>query len=333
MDINYTPLRELTRKLIRFEYDNKNILQPLWHYTSANGFQGIVKNNKTLLFRFTRSDCLNDTSEGSYIDDLFQETGLKMFHDRQISEEYYDIIKECKTDTKKFMSFPVPPSEGCEGKSIACSPDCDAFICCFSLSKDSLDMWRYYSKNDGGYALKCVPLIFEKQKYPDSFKYNENEFFGSLYGFRVVYEKALQTSMVTDILKNCYDAYLIGVPNEDTDAKNVRAIINLFLEQYQFIFKHPCFSTEDEYRFVYFRPKQQLDNLKSKMYDVKYANRKGVIVPYIEIPIENANAYLREVMISPLITDRFAVETAQDYLKSCGFDKCKVTASTLPVRE
>lgn len=48
---------------------------PLWHYTSADGLVGIIRDDPTehgrLHFWFTRSDCLNDTSEGTHIMDLY----------------------------------------------------------------------------------------------------------------------------------------------------------------------------------------------------------------------------------------------------------------------
>ena len=49
----------------------------LWHYTSADGLLGILRNEKSehgkLHFWFTRSDCLNDTSEGTHILFLFRQ--------------------------------------------------------------------------------------------------------------------------------------------------------------------------------------------------------------------------------------------------------------------
>lgn len=332
MDINYSPLRQLIREQIKEKYDREQNWGPLWHYTNVSGFRGIINRDGKLVFWFTRCDLLNDTSEGKYIEGLFQMIIEKMLKEEQISQEFYNVIKDCKADTKRYISYAIPPREGYAGESVLENTECEAFICCFSLASDSLDMWRYYSKNDGGYSLKIAPMVFDSHKRVLPFRANEDKYFNNLYGYSVEYDIDKQSANITDIVRRCYEAYSKGVPDRKNDDKNARAIICDFLQEYQFVYKHPCFSSENEYRFVYFRPKKRPAKMTQKMYDIKYRDRNGILVPYIEIEVENAQQYLEEVMLSPMISERVAKDTAEEFLVECGFNG-KVSLSKLPVRE
>lgn len=332
MDINYNPLRQLIREQIQSDNNQQYNWNPIWHYTTANGFKGIIHSGGKLVFWFTRSDCLNDTSEGSYIDGLYQEIIRNMLHSKEISNEFYNIIKVCKTDPRRSFLYSVPPKNGCTQMTVLDCAECETYICCFSLASDLLDMWRYYSKNDGGYALKFAPMIFEKQTKFPTLQLDDSEFFNYIRGYTVIYDKSTQSYNISNFVGKCYEAYMKCTSDDKNNDRNVQALINKFLEEHQFKYKHPCFLSEQEFRFVYFRPKKRPEQMKQKLYEIKYRSRNGILIPYIEIPVESANEYLEQVMLSPMINDSFAIETAKDYLRTCGFKKCEVTSSALPVR-
>ena len=64
----------------------------LWHYTSADGLLGIIRNEPNeigkLHFWFTRSDCLNDTSEGTHILLLFREVCSELIQKNIITQSF-----------------------------------------------------------------------------------------------------------------------------------------------------------------------------------------------------------------------------------------------------
>jgi len=57
-----------------------------------------------------------------------------------------------------------------------------------------------------------------------------------------------------------------------------------------------------------------------------------VIVPYIELEIENGMNFLEEVQISPYINSDYALATTHEYMELCGY-LGKTSKSLLPVRE
>jgi hypothetical protein len=87
----------------------------LWHYTSADGLLGIVRNEQSehgkLHFWFTRSDCLNDTSEGTHILLLFRQVCSDLLQENTITQSFYDAIKNAEIPNHQFVNFPVPSCE------------------------------------------------------------------------------------------------------------------------------------------------------------------------------------------------------------------------------
>ena len=150
---------------------------PLWHYTSVDGLMGIIRNEKTehgkMHFWFTRSDCLNDTSEGEHILNLFKEVCSALLNEKEINQSFYECIKDATIPNSQFINFPVPADDDITHASFIDCPPCHAYICSFSLREDSLDMWRYYSKGNGGYGLKCYPFLFDKLKDYEFSDYDE----------------------------------------------------------------------------------------------------------------------------------------------------------------
>ena len=102
------------------------------------------------------------------------------------------------------------------------------------------------------------------------------------------------------------------------------------LQSFQFRFKHECFASEHEYRFVNYRPTVKPEHLKNPLPEVQYRNQNGVVVPYINITVEKA--HILEVMISPLVENQFCKATTENLLHSRGFTQCNVSKSKLPTR-
>ena len=48
-------------------------------------------------------------------------------------------------------------------------------------------MWRYYSKGNGGYGLKCFSFLFEKYKEYEYSDYQEDAMFSLIRSYRVIY--------------------------------------------------------------------------------------------------------------------------------------------------
>lgn len=308
---------------------------PLWHYTSGNGLMGIIRNDTRehgkMHFWFTRSDCLNDPSEGKHIKDLYQSVCEALKQEGKIDNSFFDLIKDLEASNHQFINFPVPsPDEHTHAGVLDCVA-CDAFICCFSLKENSLDMWRYYSKGDGGYGLKCAPFLFDKYKEYEYSDYEKDAVFSMIRAYKVIYQDIEKQAILREIILDTYSAYQNETSPEAKKIKDTQGFIRYALKVFQFQFKHECYATEQEYRFVFYRPYSKPQMLENELPPVKFRSQNGVIVPYIDIVVENGDSYLSEVLISPYIESDFALATTHEYLDRCGFS-CTTKRSILPVR-
>ena len=308
----------------------------LWHYTSADGLMGIIRNEAkehgNLHFWFTRSDCLNDTSEGNHILNLFQNVCSELLRQKTISDSFYDAIHSAEIPDSQFINFPLPPREDSVQMSILDCVPCHAFICSFSLKEDSLDMWRYYSKGNGGYGLKLHSKIFENNKKYGYADYQKDATFSLIQSYKVIYDDSEKRKILTEIIVDTFSAYQNSDQPETDKTKDSKGFIQYALKNLQFQFKHECYASENEYRFVFYLPDKKPERMENKMPDVKYRVQNGMPVPYIDLPVENGCSKLMEVLISPFIENHSAEATTKDYLTQCGFT-CEVRKSELPVRK
>ena len=316
--------------------ENNTPFLELWHYTSADGLLGIIKNEQTeygkLHFWFTRSDCLNDTSEGTNIMFLFRQVCSELFQENEISQSFFDAIKNAEIPNHQFVNFPIPAREKFTHESVLDCVPCHAYICSFSLKEDSLDMWRYYSKGNGGYGLKCYSLLFDKHKKFEHSDYEENAIFSLIRSYKVIYSDEEKKQILKRIIVDTFSAYKNSNQAENKKFQEAKSFIQYTLKIFQFQFKHECYSSEQEYRFVFYLPYSKPKLLENKMPNVKYRTQGGIPIPYIDIVVEKGSSYLKEVLISPFIENESVLATTSDYLVQCGFN-CTTRKSTLPARK
>lgn len=333
-DNNIFTFRDLNNK---YHFGEKGFaFFPLWHYTSTNGLVGIIRDDPAehgkLHFWFTRSDCLNDTSEGAHIIDSYQQVCNDLLKQGDISREFFDCIKHCEISSHQFINFPLPMSDDGVHNSMLDYVPCHAYICSFSLKEDSLDMWRYYSKGNGGYGLKLTPFIFDYYKEYEYSEYDENAIFIKICSYKVIYDDSEKIEMLNRIILDTFIAYQNENIAEQEKANNAKHFIQFVLKNFQFQFKHPCFASEQEYRFVVYLPYSKPRNLKNELPAIKHRVQNGIVVPYIDLVVENGTSHLSDVLISPYIENQNVLVTTSDYLSHCGFN-CKTKLSQLPVRE
>lgn len=316
--------------------DNTSRLLSLWHYTSSDGLMGIIRNDpnehKKLHFWFTRSDCLNDPSEGKHILDMFQQTCSELLEKKVITQSFYEIIKSWEIPDDEFINFPIPSCNDYVHESVLRCVPCDAYICSFSLKEDSLEMWRYYSKGNGGYGLKCWSLLFEKYKKYEYSDYDKDATYISIRSYKVIYKDEEKKQILNSIITDTFSAYINSCESEDEKTLNAKHFIQYMLKTLQFQFKHECYSSEQEYRFVAFVPRKKPEELSNKLPEVKYRAQTGVLIPYIDIGVEKGNSYLEELLVSPFIKNERVLDTTKNYLFQCGYN-INVNKSQLPVRE
>ena len=268
--MNFT--KEFSNFCDSFELQYDKSPSHIYHYTSPVGAMGIIQNNT---LRFTDRNYLNDYSEGMYTLDLC----LENLNDLTGEGKFRDYIRRSLEERKK-------------------NPNGDEFYiyqCSFSIDKDSLCLWNYYTKNNG---IKGYNLKFNREKVEDDIIRPEIRNTTEklpLYSGKVIYNKDEQIEILKNII-NKFQNYL-----EEKDFKRYEEfaapwIIDRIFLQGAF-FKKPCFKVEEEYRIAI---NQHIGkdgiSIKSKR---KFMEKNGIFIPYVDLPF-NTDA-VEGIIISPTL--------------------------------
>jgi len=286
-------------------------INQMYHYTTPEGLINILKQNEIFLW-FTKYDCLNDTSEGIEMMTHYQAACNQLKKEQSMDDKtklFYDYILNIKPSNKQMIHFQLGPN--LTGTKWL---ECDAYICCFSEEHNSLDLWRYYSKNKHyeGYSIGFKYDIFENYCKIKNKKYKFEK-------IRVIYDNFKKEAYYKKIINKCYELYESGIL-----LRKIGYILVDVLSKTQLIFKHECFASEKEIRAILYVPKENSD------YDIKYRTKNGFIIPYIEEKFDKK--HLSDITIGPLINDEIAKNNLEQYLNSNGYKKIEVKNSKLPIR-
>ena len=229
----------------------------IYHYTSPAGFSSIIDKNQ---LRFTDRFYLNDKSEGIYVLKLCVEN-IDTFS--FLTEGFKKaFLKNCKKRIHK--------------------PQRDRFFvyqCSFSIDKDSLCLWNYYTKSDGikGYNLKFDSTDISKviELTP-----NDDTKVPKLRYGKVVYNEEKQLNILKEIIKIFYEYSQQGNYQENDFISDY--LVDKIMQLGVF-FKMPCFSIEQEYRLAYDLYLND-DNTYAMIAEEQcFYEKNGIFVPYVDL--------------------------------------------------
>ena len=296
----------------------------LYHYTSPEGLIGILENNKLW---FTESGCLNDESEGKYIYSLIQnciETNLTFNID--FIEEVRKQIMENSAITdgiKNNITNDEVAKMHEEGKS-------KYFICSFSLDKDALPLWNYYTKTPTSIGYN---ISFSSSKLNKSVERELKSDFTNRYFYKVIYDEKVQNSIVMEALEI---GNRLWERHEDIIYRDDLIFwLKEFFELIKFGFKHPAFESEKEVRMILRMSSSKFEELivhnSNLAYnEIKIRTIKGVFVPYVEMNFEKSA--MNGIMVSPTVKDEMAVESLNLLLKKYSYIDCSIEKSSVPLK-
>ena len=305
----------------------------IYHYTGGESIPSILSmKDKRIHLRFTRYDCLNDSSEG---DELFKTINIvaeRNYKKKRITKHLWELIKtEYESHKDNTLFLENVDSDG-RNHSIMKSiyTGFQAYICCFSNEPDLVDMWRYYSKGDTGYSLGFDSALFEKalkKEYYD-LQSNDKKIYKPSFE-KVIYDNTDKEQIIEECFEDCFK-------QKASDSSDKAFASNLYkiVSKYRFIFKHSCFSNEKETRGVIYIP----TNLKSttdktdESFPIKYRESRGCIIPFLELTFEPS--LLFGIMVSP-VADDSALRLMKEYYSAfLGHHSAEshVKKSELPVR-
>ncbi len=274
----------------------------LYHYTSLAGLKGIIENKE---FWVTKSDFLNDKSEIIYISEIIDEVLQSNFKNVSIYLKLKNLFDE---HWKKMILDNV-------------------FVLSFSTNPDSLTLWSEYSKYLG---------------YNIGFKYGKlfehiNNF---IWKGKVIYNREEQIRLLSEVLNytlnelckdqigsfNTYVDYISYlVENNDDKAQNVFDHFCVICSVYAMFFKKECFFCEEEYRFVFWKYKEQVLFRESN---------QNVIIPYIRKRIISDSEHklsIENITVAPKINIDIALLGMQEFLQDKGYN-VPIVKSEIPLR-
>lgn len=291
----------------------------LYHYTSPEGLIGILGNNKLW---FTESGCLNDESEGKYIYSLIQnciETNLTFNID--FSEEVRKQIIENRTiinDSKNNVANEEVTKMHEDEKS-------KYFICSFSLDKDALPLWNYYTKTPTSIGYN---ISFSSSKLNKSVERGLNGGFNNRYFYKVIYDEKVQNSIIMEALE--IGNRLWTKHEDDLYRGDLIFWLKEFFELIKFGFKHPAFESEKEVIMILRMSSSKFEELivynsNLSYNEIKIRTIKGVFVPYVEMRYDKSA--MNGIMVSPTVKDVMPVESLNLLLKKYSYTDCNIEKS------
>ena len=201
-----------------------------------------------------------------------------------------------------------------------------------SVKQDSLPMWNYYVHN-GSY--EGYSIGFDVYNFMKSFD-TEDKHKGDPISFtfgEVIYtekEQFREIERIADVIEG--DRKRIG----DTGIAFNMMRLRHYMETYGPFYKHEAFKAEEEYRILLSITENRVHEDKKHYFNgnlqklkIDFCDRKGVFVPYLEVPIDKKA--VRSVMISPTIEKTIAEQSLREFLKMNDY-KADISVSTIPIR-
>ncbi len=291
------------------KYSN-SIPDTIFHYTSPEGLIGIITNSELW---FSRYDCLNDASEGKYIE-LVYERALKAI-ENEYDRNFINLIRDIKPDKNRFFKLKgssVTKTKNSESYYVA-AVNTMPFICCFSLSDDSLPMWNYYSKYG-----RC-------EGYNIGFSVEKLKEIKNLEVIRCIYKEEEQVEVLKIRISEAYDNY----STYGNQIGFIKQQLAMALATLSMQFKYKAYEHEDEVRLIYWRPDKS-EIIDEKGEDLFYRQTNGIIIPYVKKHIVLKDVVNR-IKIGPLIKADAAEVTVRDMLKEKGIEPF-ISQSDIPIR-
>lgn len=287
-----------------FMYSEKII----FHYTTLEGFVGILKNRG---FRLSNPRFLNDAEE--VLNGVKLATQLiALLLPKKRYKQFKNVLSKTheKLLEQKFNKY---------------------YVASFSLDGDSLAQWRAYAANGAG-----ISIGFDTGKKT---KFPHFSCLPDYYLTKVIYDDREKVKIMLHVVKQYANEYQkdikkIGARYDDDYADYLVLSLSFFFIN----FKNSAFSAEQEVRIVL--STQDTDQFGGKEYRIS----NGLIVPYVctynlhikepesgnkikpdPLPISN-------VVIGPIAHQDAVIESIKTFLSDSGYSNVEVTKSKIPYR-
>jgi hypothetical protein len=288
-------------RIARFE---EVVVETLFHYTTATGLLGILKNGNLWAsdLRF-----LNDAQESVYARDMVIGAIEKMENPVQRSDHWAQKHGQAAIDTfANYHGFVLDEVR---------SSEFGVYVTCFCESGDLLSQWRGYGQ-DHGYAIEIA-----KDSLRDAAK--AMPAYPSATGlFKVQYGLDAANEVVENTIQIVAD---FNLNHPGVKAHYSALAVNSMLAQV----KHPGFAEEREWRLVIGLELFDESTFDSGGPPTQFRSTPIAIVPYLEIPVKRES--IISVCVGPGDNAEIRASGVRRLLKILG-SEAVVTHSEVPLR-
>ena len=302
-------------------FSNSPPYSPLFHYTSQQGFMGIIENKEIWA---TQIQYMNDAKELHYAFELANDFLYKKSNsgshisalgnaldvaNRQnwlikLGRDTLDIDLLKRDLNKSWGAFEVFVS----------------FVFSLSEKKDLLSQWRGYCPKGGGFSIG-----FELKTIWDGSIRKDYQI------SKCIYKREQQEELIEKIFDEAIREMKGSDPEDpdDTIFQNAvrKCIINF--NDLAPILKHPAFEEEQEWRIISPRYKSTDPN-------IEYRPGNSLLVPFIKIPLSDKHKSLpiSEIYVGPTQHQELSKNSVKGFLAKYDLNNsCHVKLSTIPYRE
>lgn len=283
----------------------------MYHYCSPSVVENILLTDKIQL-RFTKSDCMNDLSEGNQALGMFKLAVEECHVLGQITDKYRDYLLNVEQIAIDLYSKNIADDifrnmyeKFCVGFQY--------YLCCFSADGDSLPLWNYYVK-DKKYEGYCIQLDHNKI---EKAKFHNEEY--EIWVSSVIYFEFFDQCKDLILRHKGYFRYA-----KEKELATLSYMFSCYLEKYKLVVKNHCFRHEIEVRAI-------LRQKRDEPLVVQYDWSKGFPRPYIIVDFDKSA--FRSITIGPLLEKDISRTNTENFLCSRDYpSKNRVRNSKVPIR-
>jgi hypothetical protein len=267
-------------------------VDPLFHYTSAEGLHGILTTRK---IRLSNVSTLNDASEMLYGRDVISKVLLSRLKGQDSALNLAAVYQK----GTKFVE------EGLVSQS---------YVFCFCSKDDLLSQWRAYGEGGAGFAIGFNRVRLEEYLQKGSLRVSDP--------MPLVYSEDCQERVVSCFVSKAEDIAACKYNLTGRGLCEFEKEFAFWLFQYPLFMKHPSFSEEKEWRIL---------QVSRDPKDVMFRPGRGIVIPYLELSDIPADVFA-SVTFGPGHDPKFGVKPMEFFLKQKQLQHVKVQASEIPLR-
>lgn len=204
----------------------------LYHYCSVQTFVSIIENTNIWLSDANKT---NDSTETKWMFSKMQEV-INQAIEKYKNKYDEDVLELAKNITHQLI-------ENIVTKKAPIDNNAKNFLICFSEAKDLLSQWRAYGNDGKGIAIGFNSSILASLENSSGFSFTKVIYDSKkiMHFLHKSYDKQLEWA-----IKSCIDKKTKNINIQELMLQISVIIISIWREG--FVFKHSCFSEEQEWR-------------------------------------------------------------------------------------